>query len=170
MKEWYCSEASESAGGKEQFNWTPCNCGVSNAQDHGNLAVGNFFDDSEDPRKLAFNATFDYHRFPDGSFKDARTQNLYRNLQLANQMHACCFTCFKYSLEARKCRFGFPKNYETLEEYFVGNSLIPTTSPYGLVKVDGRGRKRIIANPKSNNAHLNHTAKKFEYCKCSNAK
>jgi len=158
LKDWCCRESSESTDGKVQFNWKPCNCGSANSPEHGNLGVGDYFDDSEDPRRLTFDATLNYNRLPNGSFTDKRTQNLYRNLQIANQMHSCCFTCFKYCLGARKCRFGFPKDYETLEEYFVEDSLLPTTSPYGLVKVDGRGRKRIIANPKSNNAHLNNHA------------
>jgi hypothetical protein len=158
LKDWCCRESSDSTDGKAQFNWKPCNCGTANSPEHGNLGVGDYFDDSEDPRRLTFDATLNYNRLPNGSFTDKRTQNLYRNLQIANQMHSCCFTCFKYCLGARKCRFGFPKDYGTLEEYFVEDSNIPTTSPYGLVRVDGRGRKRIIANPKSNNAHLNNHA------------
>ena len=156
LKEWCCCETDESAGGKAQFNWRPCNCGAQNSPDHGNLAVGDYFDDSEDPRKLSFNATFDYHRFTDGTFKDARVQNLYRNLQLANQMHSCCFTCFKYG--SALCRFGFPRDYNSLEEFLVENSTSPTASSHGSVKVDGRGRRRTIANPTSNNAHLNSHA------------
>jgi hypothetical protein len=45
-------------------------------------------------------------------FSSSETQSIYRRLQLANQMHQCCFTCFKYAdkngLGEKVCRSMFP--------------------------------------------------------------
>ena len=140
LKQWSCQR--DVGDPESEFYWKPCNCAVAGVHEHGCLAVGDYFDDAEDPRRLSFNPTFDYSRHADGTFSDPRVQNLYRNLQIANQLHSCCFTCFKYCLMTKVCRFGYPRDYKELVEMFKGD---PTLLPYGSIRIDGSGRKRTFA-------------------------
>jgi hypothetical protein len=80
---WKCSVVQDPT----DFQWQPCDCRtgvVAHAQSF------TYFADAEDPRRLPFDPSLDYHRDAAG-FRDPRVQNLYRNLQIANQMHKCCF-------------------------------------------------------------------------------
>ena len=78
----------------------------------------------------------------------------YRRLQLANQIHRCTQTCFKYSKSVfnKVCRFGFsPKGW-------IGG---PTSTDEATLVVDkdGRGRKRIQILPPRDNMWLNNYIK-----------
>ena len=158
------------------FTWKPCICGEASPEsattsgstcpvNHGDLAVGDYFDDAEDPRRLPFDKSFDYSRSIDGTFHDPRVQNLYRNLQIANQLHSCCFTCFKYCLAAKICRFGYPKDLATLKAYLVPDAASPTTTAYAYARTDANNRKRKVVNPPTNNAYLNpHAFSPLLFC------
>jgi hypothetical protein len=74
-----------------------------------------YFEDENDPRRDHFDPTLDYTRQYDenhitnGKIDDSRTQVKYRRFQLANNMHRCCKTCWKYNPKTDKhCRFNFP--------------------------------------------------------------
>ena len=69
------------------YFWTP-------PFDHKH-ATSNYFQDNNDPRRDSFNPDLDYSR--SDIFSSSETQSIYRRLQLANQIHQCCFTCFKYA-------------------------------------------------------------------------
>ena len=69
------------------YFWTP-------PFDHKH-ATNNYFQDNDDPRRDSFNPDLDYSR--SDVFSSSETQSIYRRLQLANQMHRCCFTCYKYA-------------------------------------------------------------------------
>ena len=73
-------------------------------------AMNNYFQDYNDPRRESFNPDLDYSRVD--VFSSSETQSIYRRLQLVNQMHRCCFTCFKYAdkneLGEKVCRSMFP--------------------------------------------------------------
>lgn len=44
-----------------------------------------------------------------GILSDVNVQSQYRGLQIANQLHNCCHTCYKYcNGKAKTCRFDFP--------------------------------------------------------------
>lgn len=127
--------------------------------------ASDYFDDDEDPRRLSFNPFLDYSRDVNGRFFDKRVQNLYRNLQIANQIHSCCHTCFKYCITARICRFGFPRREAELREslktqYPETDDPFATAMARGYIHVrsDASGRKRCIFVPPFNNAHINNHA------------
>ena len=163
LKTWYCAVVPDSTS----FTWKPCDCGSNPRVNHNSEII--YYDDAEDPRRLPFDPNLDYRRHTDGAFYDHRVQNLYRNLQIANQLHNCCFTCFKYSYRKGKdcpCRFGYPRSEEELrvifDKAFHGS---PDSfrkgmeSGYMSTKIDPSGRKRKIAVPPFNNAHLNSHAR-----------
>ena len=78
-----------------EYNWNP---------------QKDYFTDKCHPCRTPFNSTWHYERTTTGDFIDINVQNQYRNLQIANQFHDCCGTCFKYCYSQEKvCRFGFPK-------------------------------------------------------------
>lgn len=66
-----------------------------------------YFKDEVHPSRLPFNANLDYRRDNNGKFLDEIVQTQYRRIQIANQMHTCCFTCWKYCKDCI-CRFNFP--------------------------------------------------------------
>ncbi len=69
------------------YFWTP-------PYDHKHT-MNNYFQDNNDPRRDSFNPDLDYSR--SDVISSSETQSIYRRLQLANQMHRCCFTYFKYA-------------------------------------------------------------------------
>ena len=159
LKTWICSKATDETA----FDWMPCNCGASDVTvAHGSKQE--FFSDSEDPRRLPFDESLDYTRDTRG-FQDSRVQNLYRNLQIANQMHKCCFTCFKYCFKNYICRFGYPRSLAALKKIFE-ESFKEFADPvkqgmdagYMVHKTDANGRKRSLVHSAFNNAHLNSHA------------
>jgi len=114
--------------------------------------------DENDPRRLPFDESLNYRRtikttmtgeILEDVFEDPRVQTQYRRLQLANQMHECCFTCFKYCQTNKKvCRFNFPWSRQTSDS---SNAVI-------FKDRDKKSRIRIRAFPPRNNANLNVTA------------
>jgi len=164
LKSWSCQQVPDTTS----FDWKPCNCAETNGENHRSKDHS-YFEDSEDPRRLPFNKFLNYKRDNNG-FHDHRVQNLYRNLQIANQIHSCCFTCFKYCLNAHICRFGYPRTLrlllERLKKLFpsdsddnIGDMLRNVmTTGYVLEKIDGNGRKRRRVEAPFNNAHLNNHA------------
>ena len=106
-----------------------------------------YFTDAENPCRACFDPAWDYERLCNGDFYDYRVQNQYRSLQIANQFHRCCFTCFKYCHRHDKvCRFGFP--WTSQDCMF---------SPLIVKDRDKKSRVRISVQPQRNNAHLNGT-------------
>jgi hypothetical protein len=113
------------------------------------------FIDISDPRRKRFDASLDYNRDPKSlKFKHKKVKHKYRNWQLTDQMHLCCFTCFKYNKTKvykhihqhnKSCRFHFPY---CLECY----------SNETIIKVDkdNNHRKRVRAMPPRNNANINN--------------
>lgn len=87
LKKWNCKVVPNAT----DENWKPCNCGTpGSGAMHGSKQ--SVFHDYEDPRRLRFDPSLEYTRNSDGSFSDCRVQNLYRSLQIVNQIHTCCFT------------------------------------------------------------------------------
>ena len=156
-KSWNCACGSSPSS----FDWIPCDCGTTGVA-HGSKQP--FFTDAEDPRRLPFNDALDYFRDLSG-FNDQRVQNLYRNLQIANQIHRCCFTCFKYCYLNLICRFGYPRDLKALKEIFM-KDFKDCADPiqqamdegYMAIKTDSNSRKRSTINSPFNNAHLNSHA------------
>jgi hypothetical protein len=65
-----------------------------------------FFTDSNDPRREPFDPALNYEISNLGLLCDMTVQIKARRLQLANQIHRCCFTCFKYCVgNDNICRF-----------------------------------------------------------------
>lgn len=116
-----------------------------------------YFKDENDPRREHFDGSLDYGRVTnikyDGTilsdeFKSAKVQNLYRRLKLANQMHLCCFTCWKYNRSGNKeCRFGFPWDEDMCK---CDKTVI-------WVDRDSRQRKRVRAFAPRTNGNMNAT-------------
>lgn len=116
------------------YSWTP---------------IPPYFHDSNDPRRDSFDPDLNYTRNDNGEFDDIRVQIISRRLQLANQIHFCCFTCFKYCMDDEQiCRFCFPWNEGQ------GSSATDVTI---LKDRDKRLRVRLRLIPERNNAHLNAT-------------
>lgn len=114
-----------------------------------------YFDDEIDPRRDQFDPTLNYTRVYDdshvtnGQIIDSRTQTKYRRLQLANNMHRCCRTCWKYNRNGDKqCRFCFP---------YIENSLNNNRNVTVLTDRDKRSRIRHKVKPARNNGHMNAT-------------
>ena len=105
------------------------------------------FADSDHPCRANFDSSWNYERSCDGEFRDMRVQSQYRSLQIANQFHRCCFTCFKYCRRHdRVCRFGFPW---TSKECLFGPMIVKDR--------DKKSRVRVSVLPQRNNAYLNGT-------------
>lgn len=117
-----------------QYNWAPHKL---------------YFDDTVDPRRLNFNPILNYYRNDQGYFADGFVQSLSRRLQLANQIHRCCFTCFKYCKDADNiCRFCFP--WPQNENSAANDVMIVKDR-------DKKHRVRLRIIPERDNAHLNPT-------------
>jgi hypothetical protein len=106
-----------------------------------------YLTDKNHPCRLPFNSSWNYGRNVKGVFNDVNVQRQYRGLQIGNQFHDCCSTCYKYCHGQEKtCRFGFPKpSDETLLE------------PCIRKERDKKNRIRISVLPQRNNANLNGT-------------
>ena len=106
-----------------------------------------YFTDAENPCRASFDPSWDYERLCNRDFHDDRVQNQYRSLQIANQFHRCCFTCFKYCYRHDKvCRFGFPW---TSQDCVFGPLIVKDR--------DKKSRVRVSVLPQRNNAYLNGT-------------
>ena len=128
------TENDNSRNQKSLYNWSP---------------LPQYLIDAEDPRREAFNPLLNYTRNTNGQFNDIRVQILARRLQLANQIHNCCFTCFKYCKDNEQiCRFCFP-----WPEGQHSSSIDVTI----LKDRDKKQRVRLRVIPERNNAHVNAT-------------
>ena len=108
----------------------------------------NYFADLLDPRRNGFDPTWDYTRFDVNTFADKRVQKQYRENILANQMHKCCFTCWKNNSTGDiSCRFNFPWDESVA-------SAIRATIIHDM---DKRSRRRVRIIPSRNNAYMNPT-------------
>ena len=106
-----------------------------------------YFEDTLHPNRAYFDYSWDFERKCNGEFSDGRVQKLYRELQIANQCHRCCFTCFKYcSKHDHVCRFGFP---------WISKDCI--FGPVILKNRDKKNRVKINVLPQRNNAYINTT-------------
>jgi hypothetical protein len=106
-----------------------------------------YLQDRNHPCRLPFNSSWNYTRNEAGEFSDINVQNHYRGLQIGNQFHDCCTTCYKYCSGQQKiCRFGFPKPPDdTMLEPCIRKDR------------DKKNRIRINVLPQRNNANLNGT-------------
>jgi hypothetical protein len=127
------SDVETSIREEKEYNWNP---------------YRDYLQDKSHPCRLPFNSSWDYTRNAAGEFSDVNVQNQYRGLQIGNQFHDCCTTCYKYCYGQQKtCRFGFPKQSdETLLQ------------PCIQKERDKKNRIRINVLPQRNNANLNGTA------------
>lgn len=117
---------------EEKYNWLP---------------KKEYITDGDDPRRDDFDPLLDYERSESGDFNDPSVQTKFRRLQIANQMHDCCFTCFKYCIGPDKiCRFCFPW---TEGEKSNNNDVTI------LKDRDKKQRVRLRIIPMRNNAHIN---------------
>jgi hypothetical protein len=111
-----------------------------------------YFADSTAPARERFSAERDYSvNSATGEFADLQVQQLYRRLQLANQMHKCRKSCYKYcrSNQRQLCRYGFVK--EPVE----GNDARAVV----VADKDRRGRTRTRVLPPRNNGNINNHLK-----------
>jgi hypothetical protein len=65
-----------------------------------------YYKDEVHYSRLLSPSNWDYKRYDDGCFRDSRVQSHYHRIQVANQMHTCCFTCW-ICCEDSICRFDF---------------------------------------------------------------
>ena len=119
---------------EKQYNWTP---------------HADYFKDTNDPRRGTLDPLLNYSRTISGNFVDPIVQAISRRLQIANQIHRCCFTCFKYCPDDEKvCRFCFPWS----------ENVNSSTSDVVILKDrDKKNRVRIRLIPERNNGNLNAT-------------
>jgi hypothetical protein len=126
------SERGEKILAENDFNWNPSR---------------EYFSDESHPLRLPFDPSWNYGRSDDGLFLDINVQRHYRRLQIANQFHRCCFTCFKYCFKHdHVCRFGFP---------WVSNGCV--FEPIIRRDRDKKCRVRVSVLPQRNNSNLNGT-------------
>ena len=119
---------------EKQYNWTP---------------HADYFKDTNDPRRMNFNPSLNYSRTLSGNFIDPIVQACSRRLQIANQIHRCCFTCFKYCpIDEKICRFCFP---------WPENINSSATDVIILKDRDKKSRVRIRLIPERNNGNVNAT-------------
>ena len=106
----------------------------------------NHYPDATDPRRLAFDAEM----FKGTEEAKECLRIHYRRLQIANQMHRCCFTCYKYcQFQEKVCRFHFPYSEENCNAH---DSTIVKDR-------DVASRVRVTVKPPRNNAYINATFK-----------
>ena len=123
-----------------------------------------YFDDLKDPRRLRFDEKLDYSMLPNGDFASTTVQLRYRQLQIANQLHECCFTCWKYNKFGDKsCRSHFPVQADPrdgLDGLLTCNLGDSWQNECTIVKDrDKKNRVRARVLPERNNAHLNGSYK-----------
>lgn len=108
-----------------------------------------YFSDRNDPRKETFNPELNYASLAAQQYEDLAVQILSRRLQIANQIHRCCPTCFKYCKDFNMaCRFCFPWAKD------INSSATDVTI---LKDRDKKHRVRLRIIPERNNANLNST-------------
>ena len=106
-----------------------------------------YFVDGDNPCRINFDSSLNYERSCNGDFSDVYVQQHYRSLQIANQFHRCCFTCYKYCRKHDKvCRFGFPW---TSKDCLFGPLIVKDR--------DKKSRVRVSVLPQRNNAYINAT-------------
>jgi len=128
-------------------NRVRCGNGHTFERDYNFVPELTYFQDVDDPRREAFDPSIDYSRDDvTHMFNDSVTATKYRHHQLANQMHVCCFTCFKYEKKhgRKRCRFHFPFMYS-----------VECNATRIVRDTDRRNRLRIRVLPKRNNGNLN---------------
>ena len=112
-----------------------------------------YFPDPVDPRRDSFLDDLSHNDFnisEDMEFTSIETQRAYRRSQLGNNIHHCCFTCFKYNPHWWKqpiCRFCYMVEKKENCETQV------TVVEQKVTKKRKRTRKRI--QPPRNNGWLN---------------
>jgi hypothetical protein len=115
-----------------------------------NIHRPTYFNDATAPGRERFASDgLDYSvNTATGVFTDPRIQILYRRLQLANQMHKCRNSCYKYCRKnlPQLCRYGFTK------EPLPGND----TRAVVVTDKDRRSRKRTRVLPPRNNGNINN--------------
>jgi hypothetical protein len=115
-----------------------------------NIHRPTYFNDATAPGRARFACEgFDYSvNTATGVFADNRIHTLYRRLQLANQMHKCRNSCYKYCRrnQPQVCRYGFTR--EPIE----GND----TRAVIVTDKDRRSRKRTRVLPPRNNGNINN--------------
>ena len=104
----YSGEIIQTAEDKTSYDWHP---------------PMEYFPDPVDPRRDSFVDDLSHNDFnvsEDMAFTSIATQRAYRRCQIGNNIHHCCFTCFKYNPHWWKipiCRFCYKvekvKNCET---------------------------------------------------------
>jgi hypothetical protein len=108
-----------------------------------------YFKDVDHPCREPFNASdkeFDYDKTT-GKIEDTQVQSLYRRLQIANQMHVCHKSCYKYCKTGQEliCRYSFPK--PVIDGNFDAAMVVNGR--------DARGRIKVTVQPPRTNGHLN---------------
>jgi hypothetical protein len=105
-------------------------------------------DYENDIRRAMFKPTVDFSvNNETGEILDASTKRGYYAYQLANQMHTCCKTCWKYGLGRTKkdCRFHYPVLKDTV-----------SADDCTIVRsVDKKSRKHVKILPPRNNGWVN---------------
>eukprot|EP01034_Spumella_vulgaris_P024801 gene24801-31181_t len=108
-----------------------------------------YFQDATHPGRQRFTAVgrdFRYNKRT-GKIVNLKVQSLYRRLQIANQLHSCRNSCYKYCKygAVKKCRYGFPK------------PVLEGNTEHAVIRreKDRRSRLRIKVEPARNNRNLN---------------
>jgi hypothetical protein len=113
-----------------------------------NINRPTYFADSTAPGRERFQVKDYSVNSATGVFSDSTLQILYRRLQLANQMHVCRKSCYKYCKphQPKICRYGFTKDpVEGNEQQAVI-----------VADRDRRGRTRTRVLPPRNNGNINN--------------
>lgn len=115
------------------------------------LPHAQYFTDANDPRREPFDPTLNYDIGDLELFGDTTVQRKARRLQIANQIHRCCFTCFKYCVgDDNVCRFCFP---------WLKDKVASSTDVAIVKDIDKKKRVRLRVIPQRNNANINATFK-----------
>ena len=148
-------------GDKKSFMWNPLR--TKRFEFDGSVRR-EFFPDKFDPRRNFFPHSkyckyklscgdvevplMSFKMKKNGNFHDLITQHAYRKWQIANQMHDCTFTCWKFCKwwENKICRFMYP----------VEQALCSPCDVTINVSRDRRHRIRVRALAPRNNGHLNN--------------
>jgi len=114
-----------------------------------------YHDDRSDPRRARLDVTWDYSYDDTGEFNCKNLKRHYRRLQIANQMHSCCFTCWKYEAGGAKvCRFCYPWKIDDVDDSYCKI----------IADRDRKCRVRVRAVPPRNNAYMNASPKSLLLC------
>ena len=111
-----------------------------------------YFRDEVDPRRIRLDKYLDYNCKTDVygnvTFNSNQVHWRFRRLIIANQMHRCCFTCWKYINEGQAliCRFAFP---------WLSTPITEPDTPKIHKDRDKKARLRVRAFPSRNNANIN---------------